>query len=568
MREKHRFSLQKVPTGIYGTFVDNLRKHPWTALALGLGVGAYSLAHGATALAAGLLARALATGPVGGELREGDELGQIIGRLAPADVVFLGLIATGVKALASVSLTFIEVRAASAVADRVRTQTISALLEEGQRFAGPRTLAALSNRCREIEQATVHGVIHGGRALAQLLPLIAALIFMSPQLALVGTVALLPFGWLLTRLRGLWRRTLSRAQDLSDELSVGVDDLVANLDLWRTYAAGDRARRAVERAARVASRATAQAGAVRTAISGLNEVLAVLALLGCVALAPRLGLSLTDGKLFGFAAVFFMTYRPLRDLGDARGWALRGSVSLAAMRSLSQDEPAPRPVQLVSVAHPARPLTPRAVPLQLIRFGAQRLGRTTTLTAAPGELVAIVGNTGSGKTSLLRAMLGLEPAIGQLKFGAEDLTHATLGPPERPFAWVPQEAPLVSDTLLGNVGLFSSERNAQAALEMIGAEPLIAEVGDARLGPGGRALSGGERRLVALARALATGLPVLLLDEPTEGLDADAAARVLRALERLRHQRTVILVTHRTEVARIADRTVRVSGEAAAHEVA
>src|SRR5688572_13286960 len=204
-----KFRLKKIRTGIYGTFVDNLRKHPWTALGLGIGIGAYSLAHGATALAAGMLARALATGPVGGELREGDELGQFFDRLAPADLVFLGLIATGVKALASVSLTFIEVRAASLAGDAARNRTISALLKSGSRGSGARTLATLSSRCREIEQAAVHGVIHGGRALAQLLPLVAALIFLSPRLALIGTVALLPFTWLMSRLRAVWRGSMA-----------------------------------------------------------------------------------------------------------------------------------------------------------------------------------------------------------------------------------------------------------------------------------------------------------------------------------------------------------------------
>jgi ABC-type transport system involved in cytochrome bd biosynthesis fused ATPase/permease subunit len=196
--------------------------------------------------------------------------------------------------------------------------------------------------------------------------------------------------------------------------------------------------------------------------------------------------------------------------------------------------------------------------LELRGFGARRMGTATTLALEPGEIVALLGPTGSGKTSLLRAMLGLEPALGRLYYGGRDLSAAGIGPPERPLAWVPQEAPLVADTLLGNVGLFSDERRARQALAWIGADRLQRELADEKLGPGGRPLSGGERRLVSVARALATGLPVLLLDEPTEGLDPDAAQLVIAALTKLERRRTLLIVTHRTDVAAIADRTVSV----------
>lgn len=561
-----KFRLKKIPTGIYGTFADNLRNHPWTALGLGIGVGAYSLAHGATALAAGMLARALATGPVGGELREWDEFGQYFGRLAPADLVFLGLIATGVKALASVSLTFIEARAAAQVGDTARNRTIAALLKDGQRGSGAKTLATLSSRCREVEQATVHGVIHGARALAQLVPLVAGLIFMSPQLALVGTLALLPFGWLLSRLRFVWRRAVAEAQDLGDELIVGVDDLVANLDLWRTYAAGARAEATVARAARAANAATARASAARAALSGFNEVLAVVGLLGAITLGPHFGVSFDDGVVFGFAAIFFMMYRPLRDFGDARGWLLRGSAALSAIDALSDAPSSPataaRSKRSESAARtdlfPSSSASEAPQRLELREFGAERLGNTTTITVEPGEIVALVGPTGSGKTSLLRALLGLEPARGRLYYGNRDLSAVGIGPPERPFAWVPQEAPLVTETLLGNVSLFSDARRAREALEWIGADRLQRALADEKLGPGGRPLSGGERRLVSVARALASGLPVLLLDEPTEGLDPAAAQLVIAALARLERRRTLLIVTHRTDVAAIADRSVTV----------
>jgi ABC-type transport system involved in cytochrome bd biosynthesis fused ATPase/permease subunit len=92
----------------------------------------------------------------------------------------------------------------------------------------------------------------------------------------------------------------------------------------------------------------------------------------------------------------------------------------------------------------------------------------------------------------------------------------------------------------------------------MGAEHLVRELGDARLGAGGRTVSGGERQWIGLARAVATTQPVLLLDEPTSGLDPASQTRMLDAIARLRGARTVVMVTHRPEPLAIADTVIRV----------
>jgi ABC-type transport system involved in cytochrome bd biosynthesis fused ATPase/permease subunit len=244
--------------------------------------------------------------------------------------------------------------------------------------------------------------------------------------------------------------------------------------------------------------------------------------------------------------VFFMAYRPLRDLGDARAWTLRGTIALEALDAIVPKEPAPSRA-------PASDEPFELALLEVDGFGARDRGPTASFGLPPGEMLCIVGPTGSGKTTLLRALLGLEPSRGALHYGERDLSAAGVGPRERPFAWVPQDAPLVTGTIADNVTLFGGD--AAVALEAIGARDLLARADDV-VGPGGLPLSGGERRQVALARALASGLPVLLLDEPTEGLDADAERRVLDALARLSGLRSLLVVTHRESVVRIASRSI------------
>jgi ABC-type transport system involved in cytochrome bd biosynthesis fused ATPase/permease subunit len=159
---------------------------------------------------------------------------------------------------------------------------------------------------------------------------------------------------------------------------------------------------------------------------------------------------------------------------------------------------------------------------------------------------------------VLRTLLGLEAALGgEILYGGARLTDAPPGPRSRPFAWVPQDAPLIADTLAANVLLGAAGQTMDDALREVGAGLMAARLGAQPLGLGGRAVSGGERQWIALARAVATGQPVLLLDEPTSGLDADSQRHVLEAIERLRGSRTVLIVTHRPEPLAIADVVIR-----------
>ncbi len=276
-----------------------------------------------------------------------------------------------------------------------------------------------------------------------------------------------------------------------------------------------------------------------------------------------------------FAVTFFLAYRPIRDLTDARLPRARASVAADALAPLfdAADRAdggvelsrAPAPPGDAEAARTTWSLAPLEVDgLKLARgIGAAEGAEGVSFRAAPGSVVAVVGATGSGKSTLLRTLLGLEaPVAGTVRYGGASLEARPSGPASRPFAWVPQDAPLLSDTLEANVALAPGSGDPREALDAIGAGALAEAVGGARLGVEGRALSGGERQWVAIARAVATGLPVLLLDEPTSGLDAASQARVLEAIARLKGARTVILVTHREEPLAIADAVVRLHARA------
>ena len=232
------------------------------------------------------------------------------------------------------------------------------------------------------------------------------------------------------------------------------------------------------------------------AFSGSNEVLGALALVLAL-LAAQSGLvgGAQATSLLPFAVAFFLAYRPLRELAEAR---IAWSRALAASEELALENPAterPRVALAKSEAPRAWTLAPIALRRLVLANGTRK---ELTLTIEPGSIVAIVGANGSGKTTLLRTLLGLEEArSGSIQYGAHKLDHAGVGPDERPFAWVPQDAPLLADTLEANVGLADHGRTNEAITTMqLGA--LATTLGDARLGAGGRAVSGGERRAIAI----------------------------------------------------------------------
>jgi len=179
------------------------------------------------------------------------------------------------------------------------------------------------------------------------------------------------------------------------------------------------------------------------------------------------------------------------------------------------------------------------------------------LELLPGEVVALTGPSGAGKSTVLAVLLGfVEPERGVVVAGGSAADEFEPTQWRRQFAWVPQRPGLRLGTIADNVRLGrpeASDDEVRLALLAAGAGEL--ELAKA-VGEQGQLLSGGQQRRVALARALITDAPVLLLDEPTAGLDPDSEAAVISGLRA--SGRTVLMVAHRPALIAAADRTVSV----------
>lgn len=185
-----------------------------------------------------------------------------------------------------------------------------------------------------------------------------------------------------------------------------------------------------------------------------------------------------------------------------------------------------------------------------------------SLSVAPGEIVALLAPSGGGKTSILNLLLGtVQPSAGRIT--VDGLTQEEGGSLAGAVGWMGQAPLVTAGTIAENIALVRRDATAEevlAAAEAAGLSPLLAArpAGiETPLDERGGGLSGGERQRIGLARLFLKPEPLLLLDEPTAHLDAEAEMRLAGAIARAARGRTTLIATHSPRLAAIADRTIR-----------
>jgi ATP-binding cassette subfamily C protein CydC len=346
-----------------------------------------------------------------------------------------------------------------------------------------------------------------------------------------------PGGEALTRLRGQWRQQLTAWLQGQAELTI--------------FGASTRYREAMDDtelawhdAQRQQSSLTALSQAAMQLISGAAVVIVLWMAAGSVGGDTSPGALIA---LFVFCALAaFEALAPVTGAFQHLGQVIASATRVSQITEQQPDVTFPASTQ---------PVPPQvALSLQNVSFSyphqPQQALSDITLTVEPGEHIAILGRTGCGKSTLLQLITrAWDPAAGTLQINGTPIKNFDEAALRATMSVVTQRVHLFSATLRDNLLLArpeASDTQLSDALTRTGLEKLLDDAGlNAWLGEGGRQLSGGELRRLAIARALLHDAPLMLLDEPTEGLDAETEGQILDLLADVAQGKTVLLVTHR-----------------------
>ncbi|ADU68635.1 cysteine/glutathione ABC transporter permease/ATP-binding protein CydD [Pantoea sp. At-9b] len=253
----------------------------------------------------------------------------------------------------------------------------------------------------------------------------------------------------------------------------------------------------------------------------------------------------------GFLALILAPefFQPLRDLGTfyhAKAQAVGGADALDRFLQESPDVQAGESGE--SCAFSA-PLQLQAHDLVVMTAKGEPLSQPLTFSLSAGKRVALVGQSGAGKTALMNVLLGFLPYQGSLKINGIELREITRSAWQQHLAWVGQNPHLPASTLRENVlmGRTVSEAELENALVLAAVTeflPRLPQGLDTPLGDGATGLSVGQAQRVAVARALLKPAQLLLLDEPGSGLDSQSEQRVMSALKQAATQQTTLMITH------------------------
>jgi putative ABC transport system ATP-binding protein len=463
----------------------------------------------------------------------------------------------------------------------------------------------------DVDQMSVFMQWGGILVLASLGQLLVASVLMaiySWQLTLLVYACFVPLTWAVPRLQRRLAEAYGRVRERVGDLLGAVAESVVGAQTVRAYGVEERTAARIDRAIDGHYRASVRAQSWTAVVFTTGELAAATANAAVVVVGVLLGIGggLTAGELVAFLFLVTLFIQPVQISTEALTEAQNALASLRRVLDVLDVEPdvtdpgptgRPLPTGALGVrfehvhfAYPAGPasadgpISPGGVAgaggpgspagpagvgsagEEAVGVGAARGREVLTeidLEIAPRTKVAVVGETGSGKTTFAKLLTRLmDPTHGRVLVGGVPLLEVPFESLRSRVVMVPQEGFLFDATIAANVrygGLDATDAQVQAAFDDLGLADWLTTLAagvQTPVGERGEGLSGGERQLVAIARAYLADPDLLVLDEATSAVDPATEIRLQRALDSLTRGRTTVTIAHRLATAEAADEVI------------
>ena len=421
-------------------------------------------------------------------------------------------------------------------------------------------LTRLGGDVAAIESFVLSGVASAFAAVLQIVFFVGALFYLQWDLALVSLIVAPLFFVVARRFSGLIKRASREKRRRSGSLGAVAEQTLGNVALVQASCRerGELDRYRGEGEGVIAAELSSVR--IRGVFSPLVDLIELAGILLVVYFGTRAiaGGGLTLGGMLVFIAYLTRLYGPVRDLSSLSNTVFKALAGAERVIELLDERP--------RVVDGARRLGRARGAIELddvwFRYDSADSSMTplalkgVTLRVAPGERVALVGASGAGKSTIARMLLRFgDPEAGAVRLDGHDLRELELASLRGNIAVLLQETLVLHGSVRENLAYArpgATDAEIEAAARAAGAHEFIAALPDGYdtdLGERGRRLSGGQRQRIAIARALLADAPVLILDEPTTGLDAELAA----SLTDLARDRTTLVISHDLQLTREAD---------------